>query len=240
MAIQDILPAGWHVQNSTGTFNAPAQSYSDEEDEGPARPRRGDDGLDEEDLRPDSPGWEDVEPAEDLEVVEVTCLCCGDVFRSSGAVREMVRHCKEVHGLDLDALRRRDCEYPFLDPRSVFASCTRTVNMDWSLCADMDAALDFFATIRLVNYIRHHYAQQPSTSTTSSQLPDTSSAELWADDKFLQPVLEDDALLYSIDELADPDDPSDPLATADDEVEEAGKGKEAVRAERVVVERALR
>ena len=34
MAIQDILPAGWHVQNSTGSYTAPAQSYSDEEDEG--------------------------------------------------------------------------------------------------------------------------------------------------------------------------------------------------------------
>ena len=53
-------------------------------------------------------------------------------------------------------------------------------------------------------------------------------------------MLEDDALLYSIDELADPNDPSDPLAVADDEGAEMGKGKEAARAERVVVERALR
>ena len=114
-----------------------------------------------------------------------------------------------------------------------------------STFADANAALDFFGTIRLVNYIRHHYAEQSSTSTAesspaSSQLPDTSNAEFWANDKFLQPVLEDDALLYSIDELANPDDPSDPLATAADEVEGAGKGKEATRAERVVVERALR
>ena len=51
-----------------------------------------------------------MEPAEDVEIVEVTCLCCKEVFRSSSAVREMVGHCKEVHELNLDEVRKKDCE----------------------------------------------------------------------------------------------------------------------------------
>ncbi|KAK5133543.1 hypothetical protein LTR08_007582 [Meristemomyces frigidus] len=235
-SLQEHLPAGWRVQNSSGTFSAPAQSYSDEEDEGPARPRRGDDGLDEEDLRPDSPGWEDVEPEGDVEVVEVICLGCEEVFGGgNGGVRGMVGHCLRVHGVDLDGVRKGN-------------------------------AVDFLATIRLVNYIRHHYAQQPptqqtqqsttststTTSTPSTSTPSSSSSPpphpppsfstptLWAADTFLQPVLENDALLYSITDLADPDDPSDPLAETEDvEAEGNGVGREAARAERVVVGRAL-
>lgn len=73
--------------------------------------------------------------------------------------------------------------------------------------------LDFYGTIRLVNYIR--------TSTKASRIPDMSSKALFEDEKFLQPVLEDDALLFGLDDIVD-------------EEEEAGGRKEAsTDAERV-------
>lgn len=61
-----------------------------------------------------------------------------------------------------------------------------------------------------------------------------STPALWADEKYLQPTFEDDPLLYSIDELADPSDPADPLAEKqDDALEEQGAGHKAL-AERAV------
>lgn len=55
------------------------------------------------------------------------------------------------------------------------------------------ADLDFYGTIRLVNYIR--------ASIAASCIPDFSSRSLFEDEKFLQPVLEDDALLFGLDEV---------------------------------------
>jgi len=54
--------------------------------------------------------------------------------------------------------------------------------------------LDFYATIKLVNYIR-------SEVLSGHSAPDVSNPEAWADDKYLQPALTDDALLFSLDEL---------------------------------------
>ena len=51
--------------------------------------------------------------------------------------------------------------------------------------------LDFLGSIRLVNYIR---AEVKRGNTT----PDTSSKQLFAADDYLQSVLEDDALLFSL------------------------------------------
>lgn len=56
--------------------------------------------------------------------------------------------------------------------------------------------LDFLGTIRLVNYIR-------SEVKNGNTKPDVSSAALFEDEKYLKPVLEDDALLYSLDDIAD-------------------------------------
>jgi protein arginine N-methyltransferase 3 len=55
--------------------------------------------------------------------------------------------------------------------------------------------LDFYQSIKLVNYIR-------ASVKEGNLQPDISSPASFADDKFLQPVLEDDALLFSLDELA--------------------------------------
>jgi len=54
--------------------------------------------------------------------------------------------------------------------------------------------LDFYTTIKFINYCR-------SEVVAGNTSPNTDDASLWSDDKYLQPVLEDDALLFSIDEL---------------------------------------
>ncbi|KAK7539469.1 protein arginine methyltransferase RmtB [Phyllosticta citribraziliensis] len=59
--------------------------------------------------------------------------------------------------------------------------------------------LDFYQRIKLVNYIR-------SQVRAGNSKPDLSSAAAFADDKYLQPVLEDDALLFLVDELGDEED----------------------------------
>jgi hypothetical protein len=58
------------------------------------------------------------------------------------------------------------------------------------------ADLDFYASIKLVNYIR-------SEVLAGKDKPNVSDPAAWVDDKFLQPTLADDALLFSLDELDD-------------------------------------
>lgn len=54
--------------------------------------------------------------------------------------------------------------------------------------------LDFLGTIRLINYIRSEVAR-------GNAQPDVSSSSLFEDEKYLLPVLEDDALLFSLDDI---------------------------------------
>jgi hypothetical protein len=56
--------------------------------------------------------------------------------------------------------------------------------------------LDFYSSIKLVNYIR-------AEVKAGKERPDVSDPSLWADDKYLQSTLEDDALLFGLDELDD-------------------------------------
>ncbi|KAK0946440.1 hypothetical protein LTR29_002202 [Friedmanniomyces endolithicus] len=194
--MNNSLPPGWRVINNTGTWTAPAappDGGSDSEDGNP---------LTEEDLRPDSPGWEDVE--EEVEVASIKCLICDE--RLDGA-RKLVVHCMKSHNLDLDRIRK-------------------------------EHQLNFIATIQLVNYIRSG-VRSNDTITTDHLV---NNPDAFRQDRFMQPVLEDDALLYSIDELANPDDPDDPLAQKSDNEDESGGAEVAGdgTGHRMVVERALR
>jgi len=54
--------------------------------------------------------------------------------------------------------------------------------------------LDFLDNIKLVNYVRTEVKNGNNT-------PDVSSKSKFEDDAYLKPVLEDDALLYSLDDL---------------------------------------
>ncbi|KAK4569439.1 hypothetical protein LTR86_003202 [Recurvomyces mirabilis] len=199
------LPAGWRVSNSTGAWSAPSHvednSDNDDIDDGndiSTNFRGAEGGLTEEDLRPDSPGWEDVE--DDVETESFTCLLC-EVTKPK--VRDIVQHMKVEHEFDFDVLRK-------------------------------SKKLDFFGTIQLINYVR---SQVRSLGSTKLDLA-TLDSEDFMQDQYMQPTMEDDALLYSIDELADPADVNDPLVQQrEDDVEaKAGEGG----AERVLVDRALK
>lgn len=56
--------------------------------------------------------------------------------------------------------------------------------------------LDFLDSIKLVNYVR-------SQVKAGNKIPDVSSKSQFEDDAYLKPVLEDDALLYSLDDIAE-------------------------------------
>lgn len=60
----------------------------------------------------------------------------------------------------------------------------------------MPSDLDFLGSIKLVNYIR-------SEVKAGNAKPDVSSRTLFEDDIYMKPVLEDDALLYSLEDLED-------------------------------------
>ncbi|KAL4818003.1 S-adenosyl-L-methionine-dependent methyltransferase [Aspergillus spinulosporus] len=74
--------------------------------------------------------------------------------------------------------------------------------------------LDFLDTIKLVNYIR-------SSVKNGNFTPDLSSKDKFQSEIYLKPVLEDDALLYSLDDIED---------------EESGQAVGEIQAERQVVE----
>ncbi|KAI9827137.1 MAG: hypothetical protein M1819_007028 [Sarea resinae] len=71
--------------------------------------------------------------------------------------------------------------------------------------------LDFYGTIKLVNYIR-------ASVKNGNLKPDLSSSTVLEDDKYLQPVLEDDALLFGLDDI--------PEETETNGAASKGKGKE--------------
>ncbi|KAF2216105.1 hypothetical protein CERZMDRAFT_94484 [Cercospora zeae-maydis SCOH1-5] len=54
--------------------------------------------------------------------------------------------------------------------------------------------LDFYSSMKLVNWLRAQVQQGDAK-------PNVSDASAWADDKYLQPTLEDDALLFSLDDI---------------------------------------
>ncbi|PKY08559.1 protein arginine methyltransferase RmtB [Aspergillus campestris IBT 28561] len=59
-----------------------------------------------------------------------------------------------------------------------------------------ELGLDFLEKIKLVNYLR-------SQVKAGNMSPDVSTKEKFEDDAYLKPVLEDDALLYSLDDIED-------------------------------------
>lgn len=81
----------------------------------------------------------------------------------------------------------------FTDIYSMLGHCKDKHNFDF-LKLRQKLALDFYGNIKLVNYIR---SQVQNGNTVLSNI----SSEAFEDEKFLKPVLEDDALLFSLDDL---------------------------------------
>ncbi|KAJ6028255.1 hypothetical protein N7540_003831 [Penicillium herquei] len=83
----------------------------------------------------------------------------------------------------------------FPDVRSLLKQCKEKHQFDL-LKIQKDLDLDFLDTIKLVNYVR-------SEVKAGNRTPDVSSKSKFEDDLYLKPVLEDDALLYSLDDIAE-------------------------------------
>ncbi|KAJ5093073.1 hypothetical protein N7456_008934 [Penicillium angulare] len=97
----------------------------------------------------------------------------------------------------------------FPDVRSLLKECKEKHQFDL-LKIQKDLDLDFLDTIKLVNYVR-------SEVKSGNKIPDVSSKSKFADDVYMKPVLEDDALLYSLDDITE------------EQGEEAAPGSEAER-----------
>ncbi|KAK2747647.1 hypothetical protein FQN55_004816 [Onygenales sp. PD_40] len=102
----------------------------------------------------------------------------------------------------------------FPDARSMLSDCKENFNFDL-LRVQKELDLDFLGTLRLVNYIR-------SEVKAGNTKPDVSSASLFEDEKYMKPVLEDDALLYSLDDLSED-------SLADGDVEKPGAAGQTSR-----------
>jgi protein arginine N-methyltransferase 3 len=83
----------------------------------------------------------------------------------------------------------------FMDIHAMLNHCKQKYNLDF-LEIRQRLALDFYGSVKLVNFIR----SQVHSGNKVSQ--DISQQDL-DDEKYLKPVLEDDALLFSLDDLPD-------------------------------------
>ena len=83
----------------------------------------------------------------------------------------------------------------FTDIHQMLKYCNEKYSFDF-LALRQRLGLDFYGNIKLVNYIRSRVHSGLKVS------PDITK-ESFEDEKYLKPVLEDDALLFSLDELPD-------------------------------------
>ncbi|EEH20217.1 hypothetical protein PABG_02476 [Paracoccidioides brasiliensis Pb03] len=109
----------------------------------------------------------------------------------------------------------------FPDARSMLHDCKENFHLDF-LRVQKDLDLDFLGTIRLVNYIR-------SEVKAGNLTPDVSSASLFDDERYLRPVLEGDALLYSLDDLSEELSPGQDVGGDDGGVKQADTKDPTVR-----------
>jgi len=128
--------------------------------------------------------WQDIEA--DEESITAKSLFEDKLFFGTDAVKQVVDHDTKHHGVDVRELVRR------------FGMYASTVSTKICKCANdtsLSLDLDTISTIKLINYVR--------TSVQSGNgTPALKSVEEFAnEDKYFRPVLEDDALLFSVDDI---------------------------------------
>lgn len=85
----------------------------------------------------------------------------------------------------------------FSSPSEMLAHCKEKHGFDF-LATVRRLQLDFYGAIKLVNFVRQRTQQ-------SQALPESISKEDLSDDALLKPVLENDALLFTLDEVLEAD-----------------------------------
>jgi protein arginine N-methyltransferase 3 len=83
--------------------------------------------------------------------------------------------------------------------REVFAHCSLTHGFDF-LRTRQQFSLDFYQSIRLINYLRQQAQDVEGFDQTTTWTLEGNEAFL-GDDEYLRPVLEDDSLLYAFEDL---------------------------------------
>jgi protein arginine N-methyltransferase 3 len=83
----------------------------------------------------------------------------------------------------------------FTDITSMLEYCKSKYNFHF-LAVRQRLGLDFYGSIKLINYIR-------SQTSEGKQVSAEITAKDFEDEKYLKPVLEDDALIFNLDELPD-------------------------------------
>ncbi|KAJ1771667.1 hypothetical protein IW140_003259 [Coemansia sp. RSA 1813] len=93
------------------------------------------------------------------------------------------------------------CTQTFHSALILFRHVKKTHEFDF-LKARADLKLDFYQSMRLVNYIRTMEASDPhSASVSASGFVIDGTEAFLTDDTYLKPVMAEDALLYALDEL---------------------------------------
>ncbi|EME46081.1 hypothetical protein DOTSEDRAFT_125718 [Dothistroma septosporum NZE10] len=87
------------------------------------------------------------------------------------------------------------CHDKFPTAQTMAEHCSKSHDFDL-VSIQRQHKLDFYTTIKLVNYIR-------AEVQAGASRPDVSDAASWSDEKFLQPTLDGDALLFSLDDILD-------------------------------------
>ncbi|KAJ2610705.1 hypothetical protein H4S08_003485 [Coemansia sp. RSA 1365] len=91
------------------------------------------------------------------------------------------------------------CSETFQNPTTLFSHVKTTHGFDF-MKTRSELGLDFYQSMRVVNYIRMMGLSDPKFGSMSSFSIDGSEAFL-NDDGFLKPAIPDDSLLYALDEL---------------------------------------
>lgn len=91
------------------------------------------------------------------------------------------------------------CPQVFPKTTETFQHIKSTHNFDFQQVRK-SLHLDFYKCIRMINYIREQVQIHPELAT-SNNFQITGTEKFWEDDKYLQPVLADDALLFAFEEL---------------------------------------
>ncbi|KAG0217709.1 hypothetical protein BGX33_009850 [Mortierella sp. NVP41] len=92
------------------------------------------------------------------------------------------------------------CPEIFPSAREVFDHCTKTHGFDF-LRARQQLNLDFYQSIRLINYLRKQAQENVEASEKTTSFVLEGKEPFLADDQYLRPVIEDDSLLFAFEDL---------------------------------------
>ncbi|KAF9399791.1 hypothetical protein BGX21_005616 [Mortierella sp. AD011] len=106
---------------------------------------------------------------------------------------------EEEDGMAADNPKCLFCAEIFPSAREVFDHCTVTHGFDF-LRARRQLNLDFYQSIRLINYLRSQ-AQKVEEFDQTESWNLVGNEPFLADDEYLRPVLEDDSLMYAFEDL---------------------------------------